>query len=305
MYHELRKRGTTSCYRGPVTSTGNMLHRLGPAILGAGSFACADVLGKVALNAGADVLTMATFRSFVGLGMLTLWLNAGAKAEPVTPRAKWISAGLGILFTGNVYWLFQAIAYIEVPVAILTYFVYPLLTGLAAAATRIEPLSLRGVAAALVAFAGLALMIGAYPGGVAVLGVVAALAAACCRVVMLLTTRAALQRTDARFITWYSLLASTILFSAISLAAWDWQPPATALGWFALVALGVTTTVGILSVYMSTARIGPFQTALFMNLEPPLTAIGSALFLGEILTPLQSLGGAVMLAALVAFQLRR
>jgi drug/metabolite transporter (DMT)-like permease len=42
-----------------------------------------------------------------------------------------------------------------------------------------------------------------------------------------------------------------------------------------------------------------------MNLEPLLATIGSALFLGEVITPWQAFGGAVMLAALVAFQLRR
>jgi hypothetical protein len=39
--------------------------------------------------------------------------------------------------------------------------------------------------------------------------------------------------------------------------------------------------------------------------QPLLTAIGSALFLAEVLTPLQALGGGIMLAALVMFQLRR
>jgi drug/metabolite transporter (DMT)-like permease len=58
-------------------------------------------------------------------------------------------------------------------------------------------------------------------------------------------------------------------------------------------------------VFASTVRIGPFRTALFMNLEPLLATIGSALFLGEVVTPLQALGGAVMIAALMAFQLRR
>jgi drug/metabolite transporter (DMT)-like permease len=42
-----------------------------------------------------------------------------------------------------------------------------------------------------------------------------------------------------------------------------------------------------------------------MNLEPLLATIGSALLLGEVITPLQALGGAVMIGALVAFQLRR
>jgi drug/metabolite transporter (DMT)-like permease len=286
-------------------NVGSWLFRNGPAILGASAFACADILGKVTLNAGAEVLTLATARSFIGLAMLYVWLRVGTAAEPITRRAKWISFGLGVLFTGNVYFLFKSFEEITVPVAVLTYFVYPLLTGLAAAASRLERITWWGIAVALIAFAGLALMIGVHPGGLATVGILAALASACCRVAMLLITRATLAGTDARLITWYSLLSSTTLFTLLVVVTWRWAPPATALGWFALIGLGVTTTVGILAVYVSTVRIGPFRTALFMNLEPLLTAIGSAAFLGEVLTPLQVLGGAIMLVALVSFQLRR
>ena len=94
--------------------------RNGPAILGASAFACADVLGKVTLNAGAEVLTLATARSFIGLAMLYVWLRVGAPPEPITRRAKWTSFGLGVLFTGNVYWLFKSFEAIAVPVAVLT-----------------------------------------------------------------------------------------------------------------------------------------------------------------------------------------
>jgi drug/metabolite transporter (DMT)-like permease len=263
------------------------------------------VLGKVTLNAGAGVLTLATVRSYIGLALLAGWLAFGVAPARITPRARVISLGVGLLFTGNVFWLFKAFETIAVPIAVLTYFVYPLLTGLAAAATRLEPLSWRGAIAALLAFAGLALMIGVHPGGLAAIGVLAALAAAVCRVLMLLVTRASLTGTDARLITWYSLVSSTALFTLWLVAAGPWQPPATSLGWIALAALGLTTTVGILAVYASTQSIGPFRTALFMNLEPLLTAIGSAIFLGEVLTAMQIVGGTVMLAALVAFQVRR
>jgi len=58
-------------------------------------------------------------------------------------------------------------------------------------------------------------------------------------------------------------------------------------------------------VFTSVGRIGPFRTALFMNLEPLLAAILGVVVLGEVLTPLQMLGGAVMIIALVAFQMRR
>ncbi len=279
--------------------------QIGPAVLGASSFACADVLSKVVLIDGADVLTMSAVRAVLGVAMLFAWLKLVPPPAAFTLRATWISLGLGVLFAGNVFLLFKAIETVEVPIAILTYFVYPLLTGLAAAASRLEQITWRGAAAAVAAFLGLALMIGAHPTALAAGGILAALGAALCRVVILLVTRALLSGADPLRITWYSLVSSTVVFVIAALAAWNWQPPATTSGWLALIVLSAAVTTGLLGVFASTMRIGPFRTALFMNLEPLLTTIGSALFLAEVLTPLQALGGVVMIAALVAFQLRR
>ncbi len=287
-----------------TSRAGSRLAQIGPALLGASSFACADVLSKVVLNAGADVLTLSAIRGVLGVAILYGWLRFNPRPD-FPQRAKWIALGLGVLFAGNVFLLFKAFETVTVPIAILTYFVYPLLTGLAAAATGLEKITWRGAVAALVAFLGLMLTIGAHPTALALVGILAALAAAVCRVVMLLVTRATLQGTDALQITWYSMISSTVLFAAAALAAQHFQPPATTLGWVCLVALSVAIMMGILGVFSSTGRIGPFRTALFMNLEPLLVTIGSALFLGEFITPLQAFGGAVRIAALVAFQLRR
>ncbi|MFZ1091269.1 MAG: DMT family transporter [Xanthobacteraceae bacterium] len=281
------------------------IHQIGPALLGAFSFACADVLIKVTFRAGADVLTASTLRGIVGLAFLMLWLRFAQKSAPVTPRARRIALALGVLFAANVFLVFKAVEAIEVPIAILTYFVYPLLTGISAAAVGLEPLSWKGAVAALIAFVGLGVMLGAHPGGLALAGVVAALAAAACRVLLLLLTRALLQGVNPLAITLYSMVSSTVLFGLASLVLLDWQPPATVLGWVAVIALGISVMGGILGVFASTGRIGPFRTALFMNLEPLLTTIGSAVVLDEVITPVQALGGAVMLGALVAFQLRR
>jgi drug/metabolite transporter (DMT)-like permease len=107
---------------------GSRLAQIGPALLGASSFACADVLSKVVLIDGADVLTMSAVRAVLGVAMLFVWLKLVPPAAAFAPRAKWISLGLGLLFAGNVFLLFTAIETVEVPIAILTYFVYPLLT---------------------------------------------------------------------------------------------------------------------------------------------------------------------------------
>jgi drug/metabolite transporter (DMT)-like permease len=212
--------------------------------------------------------------------------------------------GIGVLFAGLAYGLFMAIALTDVPTAVLTYFVYPLLTGIAGALTGIERLTWRSALAAVVAFLGLAMMIGAHPGNVALAGLAFAFGAACCRTAILLITRATLTHADARVTTWYSLLSSTAIFLALA-AVHPLNFPTTAGLWLALVGVGVTATVSVLAVFVSTVRIGPFRTALIMNLEPLLATILSAPLLGEVITPLQGLGGAIMLTALVAFQLRR
>jgi drug/metabolite transporter (DMT)-like permease len=277
---------------------------IGPALLGASSFACGDVLSKVTFRAGGDPLTVSTLRGVIGLAILLLWLRF-TPPTLITRREKCISLGLGVLFGANVFLLFTAIEAIDVAIAILVYFVYPLLTGIAAAVLGLEELSWRGVLTAVSAFLGLALILGAAPTGLALAGVVAALAAAGCRVLMLLITRATLQRANPLAFTLYSMVSSTALLAAASLVTLSWQPPRTATGWLALVGLSIMVMTGILGVFASTVRIGPFRTALFMNLEPLLTALGGAAFLGEVLGPLQALGGAMMIAALTAFQLRR
>src|SRR5262245_24148514 len=248
---------------------------------------------------------MSGVRAVLAVAVLSAWLRLAPPAPAFAPRAKWISLGLGLLFAGNVFLLFKAIETVEVPIAILTYFVYPLLTGLAAAASGLEKVTWRGAAAAVAAFLGLALMIGAHPTALAAVGILAALGAAVCRVAILLVTRGLLSGADPLRITWYSLLSSTVIFVVVALVTRDWQPPVTASGWLALIGLSAAVTTGLLGVFASTVRIGPFRTAVFMNLEPLLTTIGSALFLAEVLTPLQALGGGIMLAALVMFQLRR
>jgi len=276
-----------------------------PAIVGATSFAIVDILIRWGFQSGADSLTMVMIRGVVGIPLLYLWMRYGPQMKPMTPRERWVSIAFGVLFAGNVYLLFIAIEVMPVPIAILTYFVYPLLTGLIGAAAKLDTLTWRGAVAAIAAFGGLALMLGAHPGGVALVGVAASLGASLCRVTTLVLTRSLLAGTDARLITWYSLVASTVLLGLWALATGTWNPPQTTFGWICVAGIGVGTTVALLSIFTSTMRIGPFRTALFMNLEPLLATIGAGLLLGELITPLQAVGGAVMIGALVMFQLKR
>jgi probable blue pigment (indigoidine) exporter len=276
-----------------------------PGVIAATSFAVSDALAKLVFASGGDVLTLALIRGIVGLGILFVFLRVGPPLKPDTARTRTIALLLGLLFAAVVYGLFEAIALITVPIAVLTYFVYPLLTGIGGWMFGVERLSWQGALAALVAFCGLALMIGAYPHHLSALGVALALGAALSRAVFLLVARAELREADPRLTTWNSLISSTAVFAIAALLTMKWQAPHGAVGWTAVLIVSLATASGILMLYVSTNRIGPFRTAVIMNLEPLLASLLSVALLGEIITPLQAVGGAIMVGALVAFQVWR
>jgi len=291
-------------YKLPASIRG-VSHQLGPVLTAAVMFSISDVFGKLALEGGTDVLSLLSFRSVIGIGLVFAWLQLSEPAVPLSRNAKWISLALGVLLTANLFSLFKAIELVPVSIAILTYFIYPLLTGIIGAMTGVDRLTVTGAATALVAFLGLALIIGANPADLAPLGLVAAVGGALCRTAMLLITRATLRSADARLVTWYTLWSSTAVFVALSMLTWNWHWPHRFSGWVAFLGISFTTTAAILTLYVSTQRIGPFRTALFMNLEPLMTAVLSAAVLGDNMAPLQMLGGAMLIAALCFFQMRR
>jgi DME family drug/metabolite transporter len=288
----------------PAASAEHFLLPLAPGIAAGASLGISDVLSKIVLGSGADVLSMLSFRSVVGLIFVATWLRFGKKPT-ADARVRWISMAIGVMFAGLIYCLFKAIEAVDVPTAILSYFTYPILTGIAASLFRIEPLRWKGALCAVAAFAGLAIMIGAHPAGLAFAGVAYGIGAGCWRVAVLLTTRAFLVGADARLTTWYSMISSTAIFIVVSLVVRNWNMPQTGIGWASLVVMSLATTSGILLIFISTMRIGPFRTALILNLEPLTATILSVVVLGDVMTPIQGLGSIIMLGSLVAFQLLR
>lgn len=197
-----------------------------PGIAAAISFGISDVFAKVVLMSGCNVITMLLFRSIFAVGFMGAWLHVIAPSS-VKSRVRWISIGLGILFTGLIFLLYKAIDTSDVPTAILTYFVYPLLTGFGGTLLGIEKIHTRGVLCAIVALFGLAIMIGAHPAGLVSLGVIFAIGAAVCRTAILLITRKFLLSADTWAATWYSGLSSLLAFVGVSILTSNWSVPET------------------------------------------------------------------------------
>jgi probable blue pigment (indigoidine) exporter len=298
-------KAASALYRRGVAAAERRGGDLLPGIGSALSFSAADVLGKIVFNDGMDVLSFVTARGLLTALFFWIWLWHAPPARPHTRVERVVSLVIGVMFAANVFGLLLAIQLLPLSIAILTYFVYPLLTGLAGAASGIDRVGLRGLSAALVAFIGLGMMLGARLGELEVLGIVSALAAAMLRVVTLLITRHSLRNTDARLNTWYSLAPSALIFLLLAVLTQTWNAPYTLTGWAAFAGMTVTSTLSVLLIFVSITRVGPFRTALILNLEPLVSTLASMVLLGEVLTSVQAIGGALVLVALCTFQMRR
>lgn len=276
-----------------------------PGLIAACAFASVSVFGKVSFQHGADIATFLVTRGIIGSAVLWLWLKGVPQTRAFTPRERAAALTLGLLFAANVYSLFRGIAVIPVAIVELVYFLYPLITGLVGTFTGLDRVGRRGVIAAVIALAGLALMVGADTQGLAWTGLAFAVAAAVFRSAMLLLTRAILPTADPRDVSWYTMIGSSAVFVTLLAAQGEIHLPAGAPGWSALVWASVAAAIALIAMFASARRIGPFRTALVMNAEPVAVIVLSWLVLDETLNPVQWAGAAIMIASLIWFQLRR
>ena len=75
-------------------------------------------------------------------------------------------------------------------------------------------------------------------------------------------------------------------------------------GWIVLILLGAIPTVGGYGFYnVSLCLLDASIANIIVSLEPAFTAIFAFLILGEVLTPVQLLGSALLLAGVAAIKL--
>lgn len=226
------------------------------------------------------------------------------------PRGVWpsfLSQSIATLVVSVSY--LWSVQYIPVGLAVIIFFTFPVIILLAAPMVEGHRPGLVRVLIGCVAFAGLAIAIGAsfdtiHWGGLAL----AASSAA----------GATLQFFSGRSISRY--LPPAVFGSLVHIVIWP-ITLAVALWWgsgsFAIFRAGAVNSVGYAAVLglgavyvgayfaqMSSLRNAPASVvAPFFNLEPVVTTLIAALALGERLSPNQYIGGGLVLAALAAASL--
>lgn len=272
---------------------------VGLTLLAAASYGLTPVLARIAYDGGGTALAIIGTRYWVAVAALLALarLRGGAPALPRGQR-RW-GVIVGVLMTFIAYGYIGSVQWIPVGVAALVLYTYPIMVTLGAVALLGERAATAKWVAILMAFAGVAIVLGMPaappdPRGVAL----AALAGVSYAGMVLVASRLG-GRVDALQLTFSGALCAGGLCTAAALLSGDAALPATALGWVGFAGTVACFTIALIAFFAGLPHVGPVRSSGLMNLEPVVSVAAALLVLGESLTPLQAVGALLILAALV------
>jgi len=266
------------------------------------SLGAGHVCSRIAFTNGVNVLTAATVRSVLAAALLYSMLRwRRTPVRPLPPAFKWTTL-LGLLIVVQTAAIQTSVALLPVTIALLVFYAYPFLTGVAAAALGDERFTLRLAVSLAAAFGGLALVLGVGAWTVSLAGVAAGLTAAAAFAAALVLTPRLAPGMNAPLRTFFMLSTAAAVFLAAAVATQQFRLPMGGLAWFGLIGLALFYAIGITGLFLLLPLLGPVQTAVVLNLEPVIVALLAWAALGEALAPLQVVGAVIVVGTVMLFQ---
>ena len=248
---------------------------------------------------GSNPLSVLTTRIVVGSIGLYLLLRLKKVSLELSRRDKLAASGLGVFLSLGSFCLLSSFQYIPVALALLIFYLFPLMTAIGAWILDREPLTPVFVVSLIFALIGLAFALNIADGNFDARGVGLALGAALFITLLMLYNGKLVKGRDARPITLYILSSSAVLFVAVSLVAGRFLLPSSTVGLAAFFGVAIVYSIAIIVMFFANAMIGPVRTSLFLNFEPVSTIFLGFFILGQVLTPLQLMGAAIVITAIV------
>ena len=220
-------------------------------------------------------------------------------------RERLISLGIGVLAATQAWCLYNSIAHIPVGLTFSIFYIYPIFVALIAIAFRQDRITPAIVVGLTVAFGGLMLVFDVDGEGSSLLGSLLAVGAAVSWSIIAVASGRVMQTQDPRIFTFHLQISAGLIYLAICLIAGDIDLPGTAKGWAGLISLPVFYAVSTLGFFGAIAMIGSIRASLLMNLEPVFTIAAGFVILGQVMTPLQLAGAALVIGAVFAVRIEK
>lgn len=279
---------------------------LGVMIVGAAalSISVSNILTPIVYDAGTNTHTLLVLRfsSFVLLS--GLWLRLQGVPLRLSPRDLLICLGAGIFYTIGSGALIGAFAFIPVSLAILIFFTFPLMTRLAEGVLDRRVPSPTELGCLLAALLGLAMSLGVRIDHLNWIGLALAALAAFGVGVSFLWTGRAVKHVQPTVTTLYMAASGLLIVAPITFTTGAWAvPQPNLIDWIILSVAVLSFAAAFLGMFSGVRLIGASRTAMVMNFEPVFTISLALVFLDETLGPLQLVGAALVIAAIVTSQI--
>jgi drug/metabolite transporter (DMT)-like permease len=273
-------------------------------LVSACGFGLMAIFAKEAYGAGLGVTALLAAR-FV-LAACVFWAIVAARRPALPPRRVVLACfGLGAIgYAAQAGFFFSALAHIDASLTSLLLYTYPALVFCGAVALGREHVTPWKALALALASAGAALvLLGGGTAGLEATGVALALAAGATYAVYILVADGIVARIDPFLLG--ALVATGAAATFLVAGAAGGALHFTSGGWVWIVAIALLSTVlPIVTFMLGMARVGASTASIVSTFEPVVTVALAVALYGEALGPLQALGGALVLAAVVALQTR-
>jgi drug/metabolite transporter (DMT)-like permease len=267
-------------------------------IISAISFGAMPIFARIAYAAKADPLTVLFLR--FGIAAVVMFAILFASKTPL-PRGlllvELILLG-AIAYVGESLAYFTALTMASAGLVALLLYIYPALVTTLSAIFLKEHLTTIKIVALFLALSGTALTIQITSGG-SIVGILPGIAAAVDYAIYILLGSRIVKRSGPIGST-AIIIASTAGVYAIIAPVHGLSFPVDVQGWVAIVAIALVSTVlAFVTFFAGLKRIGPTSASTLSTFEPIVAVALAAVVLGETITPVQALGGALILTAVV------
>jgi drug/metabolite transporter (DMT)-like permease len=273
------------------------------------AFGAMAVFGKLAYDGGATVGTLLAVRFALAAALFwALIVAAGAAREVRALRGGDVGAGLALGaggYTVQAGCYFAALERIDASLLSLLVYTFPAIVAVAAVALGRERMDGRRLAALGLASGGIALVVaGAGTGAIDPLGAALGLGAAVVYSAYILVSDGIAGRVPPRLLAALVCTGAAVPLTAGSALLGELRPGAlTVAGWGWLACLAAVSTVAAISLFFAgLRRVGPTTASILATVEPLVTMLLAFLVFAETLRAVQLVGGALVLAAVIALQ---
>lgn len=270
------------------------------ALASAAAFGTNIVSAQIAGMAGLSGPLLVFYRVFVMLalvgGAVLLW-----RAGLAVPRRRWPALalfGISTALVGSAY--LSSVAFLPVTVAAVVFYTFPVLVVLAEPLlTRTRP-SPERIVVVLVAFIGVAMVVGPDWHGLDPRGLALALLASIAAATQFFAAAALGETGTLPKLFWSHLMILPVTLLILLVTGGILPPSALALAPLAVLVTIGGYLVGFVWQVLALARVSPGPAALAFCAEPVFAVIVAAAVLGERVGSLQYAGGALVVAAIMA-----